>query len=326
MRQSPYYRRPPVKPPQKKNPFSVAFSAMRPGQWMKNLLVFGAWFFAVWDPQQGVSGWQAASLSFLKASGAFTVFCLLSSAVYLFNDIRDKAVDRLHPQKKFRMIASGALSAERAWKLAAACAFAGLAGAVMLGSTGFLTACAVYLMLQGAYSSGLKKIASVDVFLIATGFVLRAAAGAFVIGVRISPWLLLCVFLLSLFVALCKRRNERLLLRGDRGPMHRQALQGYGPIGLIDIQIAIAAACVVVCYAVYTLSTETIERFGTEMLVLTVPFVLFAIFRYLYLVYERNLGGRPERLFLSDWVMIATIAMWAATASAVLAAAAMHGA
>ncbi len=323
MRQPPYYPKRPAPPPQKKNPAKIALSAMRPGQWMKNLLVFGAWFFAVWDPSQSLNGWRAAGLSFLKTGGTFAVFCLLSSAVYLFNDIRDKAADRLHPQKKFRMIASGALSAGRAWKLAALCAALGIAGAAALKSPGFLAVCATYLALQGAYSSGLKKIPSVDVFLIAAGFVLRAVAGAFVIHVRISPWLLLCVFLLSLFVALCKRRNERLLLRGERAPMHRQALQGYGPIGLIDIQITIAAACVVVCYAVYTLSSETIARFGTEMLVLTVPFVLFAIFRYLYLVYERNLGGRPERLFLSDWVIIAAILMWAATVCGVLAAAAL---
>jgi len=275
---------------------------MRPKQWIKNLLVPAAWFFARWDPSQAAHavGWEPV----IRESLAVLCFCGLASAVYLMNDVRDLEADRLHPRKRFRPLAAGELSVGVAVMLAAVLAGLTLFGAYRLGLA-FFAVLAGYAVMQVGYSLGLKRVPFLDVFMVAAGFVLRAIAGAVVIGVRISPWLLLCVFLLALFLALCKRRHEKTMLDADSAK-HREALAGY-TVDLLDIQIAIIAACVIVCYAMYTLSPETVQRFGNDRLGLTTPFVIFGIFRYLHLVHCQDRGGAPEMVLLTDPGVIATV-------------------
>ena len=165
--------------------------------------------------------------------------------------------------------------------------------------------------MQVAYTYFLKRVSYVDVFVISIGFVMRAAAGALALTVRISPWLLLCTFLLSLFLALCKRRHEKVLLE-DEADGHRAALAGYDR-QLLDLQIGVTASATLVCYAIYTLSAETVARFHTNRLGLTIPFVVFGLFRYLELVYQHDAGGRPEKVLLTDKVMICTVLSYLAT-------------
>lgn len=286
--------------------------ALRPAQWIKNAVVPAAYFFAWRDPSQSahVQGW----LPLAAAAVATACFCLASSGVYLVNDVRDVEADRAHPLKRRRPLAAGEIAAPAALAAAAALLAAALAGSLALPRA-FTAALGGYALMQLVYTLALKRIPYVDVFVIATGFVLRAAAGATALAVRISPWLLLCTFLLALFLALCKRRHEKILLDGA-GAQHRAALAGYDR-GLLDIQIGITAAATLVCYAIYTLAPETVQRFGTSGLGLTIPFVVFGLFRYLELVYRHDEGGRPEKVMLTDKVLIATVACYAATALAV---------
>jgi 4-hydroxybenzoate polyprenyltransferase len=286
--------------------------AMRPSQWTKNGVVLAAYFFARWDPTQHdrVTGWLPL-VQVLLAAGAF---CLISSAVYLVNDVCDVEADRVHPQKRLRPIASGALTPRTALLLAALLLTCGGGWAWSVGPA-FAGVVAGYVVLQGAYTLGLKRIAFVDVFMIAIGFVLRATAGAVATNVRLSPWLLLCTFLLALFLALCKRRHEKILLEsGDS--RHRAALVGYDR-RLLDQAITIASSATVVSYAVYTLSPETVQRFGTDRLGLTIPFVIFGLFRYLDLVYRHEDGGRPEKVLLTDRILIVTVLLYGLMALAV---------
>jgi len=279
---------------------------------MKNGIVPAAYFFARWDPSQSshVQGVQPVLLE----AAAVACFCAVSSGVYLVNDLRDREADRKHPVKCLRPLAAGEIQAGPAGVAAALLLVAGMAGALPLPGL-FGSVLGSYLLMQFVYTFALKRIPYVDVFVIALGFVLRAIAGASVLEVRISPWLLLCTFLLALFLALCKRRHEKVLLDAD-GAQHREALAGYDR-HLLDLQISITAGATLVCYAMYTLSEETVRRFGTDRLGLTIPFVVFGLFRYLELVYRRNEGGRPEKVLLTDRVLIATVAGFLLTALAV---------
>lgn len=283
--------------------------ALRPAQWLKNGVVPAAYFFAKWDPSQSVHA--QGVLPLILEAVAVACFCCVSSGVYLVNDIRDIEADRKHPVKCRRPLASGEMGVRSAGFLAAALVLAGLAGSLVLplAFTGVLGG---YCLMQVVYTFALKRIPYVDVFVIATGFVLRAIAGAMALTVRISPWLLLCTFLLALFLALCKRRHEKILLEGT-GEQHREALAGYDRY-LLDMQIGITSSATLVCYAIYTLSEETVRRFGTNRLGLTIPFVVFGIFRYLELVYRHDEGGRPEKVMLTDKVLIATVALYLLTA------------
>ncbi|NLL83047.1 MAG: decaprenyl-phosphate phosphoribosyltransferase [Lentisphaerae bacterium] len=283
--------------------------ALRPSQWTKNGVVLVAYFFARWDPSQNThtTGW----LPLLLAAGAAVAFCALSSAVYLVNDIHDRTTDRLHPQKRFRPIASGELSITSASIVAAIlAASATIASFAITGELGMLAL--LYLLLQAAYTWSLRSIPLVDTFIIAAGFVIRAIAGAAAIDVRISPWLLLCAFLLALFLALCKRRHEKNLSDNINGQT-RGSLDGYDA-RVLDQAIAVVSAATVVSYALYTLSEETVSRFGTNRLGLTIPFVLFGILRYIDLVYRNQQGGRPEKVLLTDRVLIVTIILYGLTA------------
>ena len=279
--------------------------ALRPAQWVKNGVVPAAYFFAWGDPSQGVhvQGW----LPLLAETLAVACFCSVSSGVYLVNDVRDIEADRAHPLKRLRPLAAGEIGVRPALAVAAVLLAAGLAVSAALPFA-FTEVLGGYCLMQMVYTLALKRIPYVDVFVIATGFVLRAIAGATALTVRISPWLLLCTFLLALFLALCKRRQEKVLLGGG-GEHHRAALAGYDRY-LLDMQIGIIASATLVCYAIYTLSSETVQRFGTSRLGLTIPFVVFGIFRYLELVYRYDEGGSPEKVLLTDKVLIATLSCY----------------
>lgn len=274
--------------------------SLRPTHWVKNTVVFAGVIFArhLEDPQD-----------LLLAAGAFAVFCALASAVYLFNDIRDRQSDRAHPKKQSRPIASGTVSPKTAGITAFLLAAAGLVGAIPLGAGLFITAL-IYVALNVAYSLGLKHIPILDVMLVAAGFVVRAVAGALVIDVAISPWLVVCTSLLALFLGFGKRRWELVSLGGD-ATIHRAALAGYS-VTLLDQLIAVTTASTVVAYALYTLAPETQEKFGTTNLIWTLPFVVYGIFRYLYLIHGQQKGGNPTRLLLTDWPILVNVLLWLA--------------
>ncbi|MSO29908.1 MAG: decaprenyl-phosphate phosphoribosyltransferase [Acidobacteria bacterium] len=281
---------------------SLAFNlliSLRPGQWAKNLLVFAGLLF-------GLRLFDVTAVS--RALSAFGIFCLLSGVVYLVNDIADRDTDRQHPYKARRPIASGALPVPAALTSAIVLGVVALAGAFALGPRFFLVALC-YLALLTLYSGPLKHIVIIDVLTIAVGFVLRAAAGAVAINVDISRWLLVCTILLALFISLAKRRHELLLL-ADGAASHRPILSEYTPY-LLDQMIAVVTASTLVAYVFYTISPETEQKFGTHWLGLTVPFPLYGIFRYLYLVHQREGGGSPSDLLLTDRPLLVCVTLWA---------------
>jgi 4-hydroxybenzoate polyprenyltransferase len=281
----------------------AVFFALRPSQWTKNAIVLAAFIFAFWDRSQSLSLLGGLAL----VAPAVILFCMVSSGIYIFNDIRDIDADRQHPTKKYRPIAAGRVPVALARRLGAALLLTGAAGGWLLAPA-FGATVAAYILLQIIYTFWLKRIALVDVFVIAAGFVLRAVAGAVVLSVEISVWLLLCTFLLALFIALCKRRHERILF-SDTGTQARENLAKYDE-RLLDQLISIAASATLVCYAIYTMSPGTIEKFGTASLGLTVPFVAFGIFRYLDLAYRHDKGGRPEKILLTDMPILVNLALY----------------
>ncbi len=274
--------------------------SLRPRQWVKNLFVFAGLVF----------GQRLFTSSFWPALAAFTIFCGLSGAVYLVNDIADRARDRLHPKKRERPLAAGRLSVGLALGVAVFLTAAGLVAAARI-STGLLLVGIAYAVLLTAYSAWLKHIVIVDVLTVAVGFVLRALAGTFAIDVAISGWLLICTILIALFLALGKRRHEYLALDAEAA-RHRPILAEYSA-GLLDQMIAVVTASTVTAYALYTMSPETVAKFHTQLLPATLPFVLYGIFRYLYLLYRRQLGGNPSELFLNDRALLINTACWVAT-------------
>jgi len=278
------------------------FRSLRPNQWTKNLVVLAAFFFAFGDKSQSIP-----FLFLFRILIACSLFCLASSGIYILNDIGDVKSDRAHPAKRYRPIAAGHVSIPVASILAFSLLTVSLAGSYIL-SLPFGVVVSSYIAMQVVYTLWLKKIALVDVFIIAFGFVLRAAGGGVAIQVAISPWLLVCAFLLALFLALCKRRHEKILFENSTEP-HRASLENYDR-QLLDQLIAIVSAATIVSYSVYTLSPDTVLKFGTSLLSLTIPFVIFGIFRYLDLVYRRDEGERPERILLTDVVLIVDLALY----------------
>ena len=281
-------------------------TSMRPRQWTKNLLLFAGILFS-----QNI----LAPAMLASVMGGFVIFCLLSGSVYILNDVIDAGRDRKHPLKALRPIASGALSVKKALFAFLCVAVACIAASFYLGPFFFAVALG-YLFLQVAYSLLLKYIVIIDVFSIAAGFVLRVVAGAAVINVEISSWLIICTVLLSLFLGFSKRRHELASL-DDAAHEHRKVLGDYS-VYLLDQMISVVTASTVVCYALYTMSDETIAKFGTSNLIFTVPFVLYGIFRYLYLVHKKGEGGNPENILVSDIPLMADIFLWAATAALIL--------
>jgi len=277
---------------------ALLFHSLRPEQWTKNLFVFAGLIF-------GLKLFNATAV--WRAAAAFAAFCALSGVVYVVNDIIDREADRQHPLKVRRPIASGALSPVLAAWAAAALAAAALAAAFWLGAP-FGAVAAAYLALQFAYSALLKHLVILDALAIAMGFVLRAVAGAVVIGVPISHWLLVDMTLLALFLALSKRRHELVLL-ANGATEHRPILGEYSPY-LLDQMISVVTASTLVAYIFYCISPETVQKFGTDMLGLTIPFPLYGIFRYLYLVHRREGGGSPSQMLLNDRPLLVCVALW----------------
>jgi len=273
-------------------------ASLRPRQWTKNLLVLAGLIFS-----QNVH--RPALVA--RALAALAIFCLLSGSTYLINDVFDAERDRSHPQKRHRAVASGRVpgavaAAVGAGLLLAACA-AGFALSLRFG----LVAVA-YAVILTSYSAGLKHVVIVDALMIAAGFVLRALAGVVVIDTEFSDWLLLCTILLALFLTFGKRRHELLALEeGAAG--HRPILTEYSP-QLLDQMIAVVTASTLMAYALYTVAPETQAKLGTARLPLTIPFVLYGIFRYLYLLYRRDLGGDPSEHLLTDRALLVDVALW----------------
>jgi 4-hydroxybenzoate polyprenyltransferase len=279
---------------------SSLFLSLRPEQWPKNLLVFAALIFAeeLFDRR-----------SVLVAAAAFLVFCALSGVVYLLNDIADRETDRRHPLKSRRPIAAGELPVATALTAAIVLGAAAVASAFLVNLRFGLIA-GGFVALQLLYSGPLKHIVILDVLTLAIGFVLRAVAGAVAIDVMISQWLFVCTILLALFMALAKRRHELVLL-GDGAVSHRPILGEYTPY-LLDQMIVIVAASTLIAYIFYTISAETVAKFGTSWMGLTIPFPLYGIFRYLYLVHQRDGGGSPADLLLNDRPLLSCVVLWVA--------------
>ena len=283
--------------------------SLRPEQWTKNLIVFAGLLF-----QPGARElFNPVSLG--RAVTAFVAFCLLSGVVYVFNDITDREADRRHPVKSSRPIASGAISPELAGSLAAILAVGALSLSFLL-SWSFGVVAVSYLALQALYSGPLKHIVIVDVLTIALGFVLRAVAGAVAIAVPISHWLLVDTILLALFLALSKRRHELVML-ADGAIGHRPILGEYSPY-LLDQMISVVTASTLVAYIFYCISPETSQKFGTDLLGLTIPFPLYGIFRYLYLVHQREGGGSPSEMLMNDRPLLVCVALWVLAVAAIL--------
>ena len=276
--------------------------SMRPRQWSKNLLLFAGIVFAAK---------LGDAVRWAEAAAIFAAYCAASSAAYVVNDLRDAEDDRLHPVKRDRPIARGELQPETALLLAAALAAGAVAIAAALGFTSLLFLLG-FIALQLAYSLGLKRVVVVDVTLIAGLFVIRAAAGAEAVDVRISPWLLVCTALLALFLGLAKRRGELVLVHADETP-GRPVLGGYS-LRLVDRLLWLVAAATAVVYAVYAVTAHS------PWMALTVPFVVVGLGRYLVLVHRHDLGEEPEHLLVADRIILACVAAWAAVSAAVLAA------
>jgi 4-hydroxybenzoate polyprenyltransferase len=284
---------------------------IRPHQWIKNGFVFVGVVFG--------HGWTERELV-MDALALFAAFCLASSAVYVMNDLADREADRQHPDKRSRPLARGDIGAGAAAALSLLLGFSGLALAASVSLIALLTA-AAYVALNMAYSAGAKHVAILDVFMIAGGFMLRILAGTLGIGVAPSKWLLLCGLMLTLFLGFCKRRAEFVAAtaEGNTGAQ-RAALDGYSA-ALLDRLIAVSVAGAAIGYALYTVDRETVLLHGTDHLILTLPFVLYGLFRYLQLVYSRGGGADPAWELLRDPHLIAATAGWLAAAGWILAGA-----
>jgi len=285
--------------------------ALRPHQWVKNVFVLAALVFA-----RGSEGglFQGRMDDVRRTMWAFAAFCLGASAIYLVNDVMDRESDRRHPTKRNRPIAAGRVSVAQALTLAAVCA----AGAIFFGHRAAGDPIPVwpivlgYMLLNFAYSAWLKHIVLVDAFCIAAGFLLRVIAGALAVPAVMSHWLLLCTMFLALFLALCKRKAEIDLLGEGRGE-HRAILREYNA-AFLDQMTTVLAACTIVTYTMYTVADETVQKFDGDRLVLTVPFVVFGLGRYLFLVHTQKGGGSPTKVLLGgDPLFAINTAGWIAT-------------
>ncbi len=270
---------------------------MRPQHWTKNVFVFAALVF----------GRKLAEPSaVVRAVGGFVCFCLAASAVYIFNDIIDRRMDLLHPVKRKRPVASGLVSVGSASVLSAFCAAAAVLGSLMLDPN-FAIVVSMYIALVVLYSLALKKIMILDCVVISIGFCLRAIAGAEVVDVFISPWLVVCTFALCLFLAFSKRRSELAQL-GQNGESFRKALADYSP-ELLAHMVDVTSGLAVVCFLLYAMDERTLKLFGTNNLVYTTPFVLYCIFRFSALM-QKGTYSEPVQLILTDWPFQIGGALW----------------
>ena len=282
------------------------FISLRPKQWTKNVVVFAGLFFAG-------DVWKTSKLALALLT--FGLFCLTSSSGYLLNDIFDREKDRLHPHKQLRPIAAGRISI----KTAAFWAVILLAMALYFSyqvSYIFAVILSTYYLLTLFYSAYLKQIIIVDVMIIASGFMFRAIGGTLILGEEVSSWLIICTIFLALFLALSKRRSEVVSL-GTNASSVRKTLGEYNS-HLLDQMLNIVTAACLMSYALYTLDPSTVAKFGTRRLVFTLPFVIYGIFRYLYLVHNRNLGESPEQVILSDKPLLACIVLYGMSAALII--------
>jgi 4-hydroxybenzoate polyprenyltransferase len=285
---------------------TALLKSMRPKQWMKNAFVFAALLF---DEKL----FQPSMLA--RTVVAFLVFCLASSAVYLLNDLADREKDRQHPTKRNRPLASGALSPGLASVATLLFIAASLLSALWLGR-GFALVIIAYLILNVAYSFWLKNVVIVDVFMVAAFHLLRVVAGVVVIQAsRFSPWLYICITLLALFIAVGRRRHELVLLGDSGANNHRVSLQDYN-LRLLDDMIGMVTAAATVAYSFYTFSAPNLPE--NHAMMLTIPFVLYGLFRYLYLIHVKSEGGSPEELILQDKPLLACVALWGLAVAVVL--------
>jgi len=280
---------------------SLYLRLLRPHQWVKNGFVLAPLIFA---------GKLLHPPSLILEFSAFALFCLVSSGVYAFNDVFDREQDRTHPTKKNRPVAAGQIPVPAALVLGTGLDVSGVAGAFIIGKS-FLLCVLFYLLLQLGYNVALRKIVILDILAVALGFVTRAVAGSFAIEVVTSPWLILCSLLIALFLGFAKRRQELVLL-GAGAVKHRTILSEYS-VPLLDQLIGIVTAATIVCYAIYTLTPDVTQRLGSRYMILTLPFVLYGVFRYLYLVHVHDKGGSPTRDLLADAPLLVSILLWTLT-------------
>jgi 4-hydroxybenzoate polyprenyltransferase len=284
----------------------LVVTSLRPEQWSKNLLLFAGLIF----------GGRLLDIdAVLSAVAAFALFCALSGAVYLFNDVWDQEADRRHPLKQERPIAAGTLAPRTALFVAA------VLGTVAVAVAGWISVplgavAAGYGLLLLSYSVALKHVVIIDVLTIAGGFVLRAIGGALAVAVPIGTWLLTCTTLLALFLALSKRRHELTLL-GEGAVDHRRILNEYSPY-LLDQMISVVTASTLIAYATFAISADTAQRLGTQRLDVTIPFVLYGIFRYLYLVHQKRGGGSPSGMLATDRPLLACVVLWVGTVAVLM--------
>lgn len=286
---------------------AALFRALRPRQWVKNAVLLAGIVFTL-DQHHPLGDW-------LRVLGAVAVFCLLSSAIYLVNDICDLEQDRKHPLKRHRPLAAGHVAVSTAWTLAALLAAAGLVGAFALGSSFAFTAL-LYVGLTVSYSLWLKHVVIVDVMALAGCYVLRAVAGAVVVSVEISPWLLLCTTCGALLIGFAKRRNELVLM--EDASSHRRSLEEYS-VPMLDQMIVITSASTLMAYMLYTVSSRTAHQ--RPLLMLTIPYVVYGIFRFFYLMHRHGKGGDPSSELVEDRNLLVCGLLWAGTCAWVM----LHG-
>jgi 4-hydroxybenzoate polyprenyltransferase len=273
--------------------------SLRPQQWIKNFFVFIPLIFS-----RNIFNGTSLRDSFQ----AFIVFCLLASATYLYNDINDIEHDQNHPTKKHRPLAAGLISKKLALITASVFLAVSLCWSVFLGRL-FFIAVLSYLLIQVLYNYRLKSMVILDIFCISAGFFLRVISGAFAIKVDISHWLIICTVLISFFLTLSKRRHELSLLGNASAQNHRKVLSEYSTY-LLDQMISIITASTILSYMLYCISSETINRFQTDHLIYTIPFVMYGIFRYLYLIHKKNMGGSPEKVLMTDRPLMLSVFLW----------------
>lgn len=282
-----------------RNSVKSVLTLLRPQQWIKNFFIFAPLIFSkhLFDEEL-----------FRTAALGFVVFCLISSCVYVINDIADREADRLHPVKRHRPLAADVLSVPTAIVIALILFIVAAIVGHLLNAR-FLFIAAIYFVLNFGYSFWLKRVFLVDVFIIAAGFMLRVLAGAFVIDVLVSPWLVLCTLFISLFLATSKRRGELILMQSSTGIDERPVLREYD-ISFIDQMMTVAAAGMAISYALYTVAERTVHIFGTENLIFTTVFVLFGIFRYLFLIRKRQSEDNPTHMLVTDGIMLVNVLAW----------------
>jgi 4-hydroxybenzoate polyprenyltransferase len=273
--------------------------SLRPVQWIKNGFLLIPLIFArrMFDPD-----------SLLQSTSALAIFCLTVGGIYLVNDLSDLEADRKHPTKRFRPLAAGHVSPPVARVTAVVLLAVSLAWAWNV-NRGFLIALAVYVAIQLLYSYRLKEVVILDIFCVSSGFFIRVIAGALAIEVEISSWLIVCTVLISMFLSVAKRRNE-LILFGETGARgHRKVLEKYS-LQLFDQMISIILACTLLSYMLYCVSRQTVEKFGSDRMIYSSPFVLYGVFRYLYLIHKESRGGAPERVLLTDIPLLIDVVLW----------------